>query len=106
MYKRQLLASYIESKVNGSFIREALARGLALEEATGTNPYAFGLIGSSDSHVAGGAYDEKDYWSKVGVVDGTAESRGSIPPGGVKIWDDVERDVNAENWFSRWSAAI
>ena len=101
----KLLASFIESKVNGSFIREALARGLALEEATGTNPYAFGLIGSSDSHVAGGAYDEKDYWSKVGVVDGTAESRGSIPPGGVKIWDDVERDVNAENWFSRWSAA-
>ena len=101
----KLLASYIESKVNGSFIREALARGLALEEATGTNPYAFGLIGSSDSHVAGGAYDEKDYWSKVGVVDGTAESRGSVPPGGVKSWDDVERDVNAENWFSRWSAA-
>ena len=101
----KLLASYIVSKVNGSFIREALARGLALEEATGTNPYAFGLIGSSDSHVAGGAYDEKDYWSKVGVVDGTAESRGSVPPGGVKSWDDVERDVNAESWFSRWSAA-
>ena len=101
----KLLASYIESKVNGSFIREALARGLALEEATGTNPYAFGLIGSSDSHVAGGAYDEKDYWSKVGVVDGTAESRGSVPPDGVKSWDDIERDVNAENWFSKWSAA-
>ncbi|MEP4051198.1 MAG: DUF3604 domain-containing protein [Litorimonas sp.] len=101
----KLLASNIESKINGSYIREALARGLALEKATGTNPYAFGLIGSSDSHVAGGSYDEKDYWSKVGVVDGTAESRGSVPPGGAKTWEGVERDLNAENWFSRWSAA-
>ncbi len=101
----KLLASNIESKINGSYIREALARGLALEEATGTNPYAFGLIGSSDSHVAGGSYDEKDYWSKVGIVDGTAASRGSIPPGGAKTWEGVERDVNAENWFSKWSAA-
>ena len=101
----QLLGSNIKSKINGSFIREALARGIALEEATGTNPYAFGLIGSSDSHVAGGSYDEKDYWSKVGIVDGTAESRGSIPPNGAKTWDEIERDPNAENWFSKWSAA-
>lgn len=101
----KLLASNIESKINGSYIREALARGLVLEKATGTNPYAFGLIGSSDSHVAGGAYDENDYWSKVGVVDATAEARGSVPPGGVKSWEKVERDPNAENWFTKWSAA-
>ena len=101
----KLLASNIESKINGSFIREALARGFALEDATGTNPYAFGLIGSSDSHVAGGSYDEKDYWSKVGIVDASAESRGSVPPGGAKSWEGVERDANAENWFSKWSAA-
>lgn len=101
----KLLASNIESKINGSYIREALARGLALEEATGTNPYAFGLIGSSDSHVAGGAYDEDDYWSKVGIVDATAEARGSVPPGGADTWENVERDANAENWFSKWSAA-
>ncbi len=101
----KLLASNIESKINGSYVREALARGLALEAATGTNPYAFGLIGSSDSHVAGGSYDENDYWSKVGVVDGSAAQRGSIPPGGAKTWEGVERDPNAENWFSKWSAA-
>ena len=100
-----LLGSPITSKISGGFIREALARGLALEEATGTNPYAFGLIGSSDSHVAGGAFDEEDYWAKGGVVDGTAADRGSIPPGGAKTWEGVERDINAENWFTKWSAA-
>ncbi len=100
-----LLGSAIKSKINGSYLRESLARGLALEDATGTNPYAFGLIGSSDSHVAGGAYTEKDYWSKVGIVDGTAAERGSVPPNGAKSWEGVERDINAENWFSKWGAS-
>jgi len=100
-----LLASDVKSKMKGSYIRQALADGLGLEKKTGTNPYKFGLIGASDTHVAGGAFDEKDYWSKVGILDGTAEGRGSIPPGGAKSWEGVQRDVNAENWFSRWSAS-
>ena len=100
-----LLASQVTSKINGSYIREALARGLALEEKTGTNPYEFGLIGSSDSHVVGGAFDEQDYWSKVGIIDATPEARGSVPPGGAKTWEGVERNENAEGWFSRWGAS-
>lgn len=100
-----LLGSDITSKINGSYLREALARGLALEEETGTNPYAFGLIGSSDSHVAGGAYEEKNYWSKVGIVDGTAAQRGSVPLEGKKAWEGIERDPNAEGWFSKWGAS-
>lgn len=100
-----LLASQVTSKINGSYIREALARGLELERRTGANPYKFGLIGSSDSHVVGGAFDEKEYWSKVGVIDGTAAQRGSVPPGGAKTWDGVKRSANAENWFSKWGAS-
>ena len=101
----KLLASNVTSKISGSYIRETLANGLFLEEKTGTNPYKFGLIGSSDSHVAGGAFDEKDYWSKVGIIDATAETRGSVPPGGAKTWEGVERNPNAENWFSKWGAS-
>ena len=100
-----LLSSEVVSKIKGSYIREALANGLAFEKTTGTNPYKFGLIGASDSHVVGGAFDEKDYWSKVGILDGTAEGRGSVPPGGAKSWEGVKRDQNAENWFSKWGAS-
>jgi hypothetical protein len=100
-----LLASQVRSKIRGSYIREALANGFELERKTGTNPFKFGLIGSSDTHVAGGAFDEKNYWSKVGIVDATPVARGSIPPGGAKTWDGIARDVNAENWFSRWGAS-
>ncbi len=100
-----LLSTYVKSKINGGFVREALANGLDLERKTGTNPYQFGLIGSSDTHVAGGAFDEKDYWSKIGIVDGTPEARGSAPPGGAKTWEGVVRSKNAEHWFSKWGAS-
>ena len=100
-----LLSSDVVSKIRGSYIREALANGLDIEKTTGTNPYKFGLIGASDTHVAGGAFDEKDYWSKVGILDGTAAGRGSIPAGGAKSWDGVKRDPNAENWFTKWGAS-
>jgi len=67
----KLLSSYVTSKINGSYIREALANGFELKRRTGINPFKFGLIAASDTHVSGGAFDEQDYWSKVGIVDGT-----------------------------------
>lgn len=101
----KLLGSYITSKVNGGYVREALGRGMLMEDADNFNPYKFGFIGSSDTHVAGGGFDEKDYWSKVGIVDGTAEFRGSVPPGGAKTWEGVQPHLNAREWFSKWSAS-
>ncbi|RZV36261.1 MAG: DUF3604 domain-containing protein, partial [Acidimicrobiales bacterium] len=100
-----LLSSYIKSKINGGYVREALANGLKIEQETGANPFKFGMIGASDTHVAGGAFDEKDYWSKVGILDATPIARGSAPPGGAKTWEGVERDQNAEHWFSKWGAS-
>ncbi len=100
-----LLSSTVKSKINGSYIREALGRGLAIEADVGSNPYKFGLIGASDSHVAGGAFDEKDYWSKVGILDATPETRGSIPPDGKKSWEGVELPDHATYWFPYWGAS-
>jgi len=101
-----LLSSTVKSKtITGDYVRQALANGLKIEAETGANPYKFGMIGASDTHVAGGAFDEKDYWSKVGILDATPEARGSVPPGGAKSWEGVERDPNAEYWFSRWGAS-
>lgn len=101
----KLLGSPVTSITKGGFVREALANGLGIEKKLGSNPYKFGMIGASDSHVVGGAFNEADYWSKVGIVDGTARARGSVPPGDAKTWDGVERSVHAENWFSRWGAS-
>lgn len=100
-----LLGSTIKSKINGGFVREALANGLAIERELGTNPYKFGMIGSSDTHVAGGSFTERNYWSKVGIIDGTAEQRGSVPPGGARTWEGVTHNLNGDTTFSKWGAS-
>ncbi len=73
------IASNALSGVQGNYVREAYRIGLELAENGVGNPYRFGLIGSSDTHVAAGAYREEDYWAKVGLGDATAELRGSVP---------------------------
>lgn len=73
------VATTIPSRPQGSYVREAYRHGLEFEAESGFNPYKFGLIGSSDTHVGAGAFDEDNYWSKVGIVDGTAVLRGSVP---------------------------
>ncbi len=73
------VATVNPSKPQGSYVREAYRNGLALQAKSGFNPYKFGLIGSSDTHVGAGSFDEDNYWSKVGNVDGTPVLRGSVP---------------------------
>ena len=104
----RLLASYEVSKTEGSYVREAYRNGLKLQEEQGFDPFRFGLVAASDSHVIGGAYAENDYWSKVGIVDGTPMARGSVPFFGTKSWDeqpDNQIVQNAREWFSRWGAS-
>lgn len=50
----RLLGVYDISKTDGSYVRQAYGRGLQLEENEGFNPFKFGLVGASDSHVVGG----------------------------------------------------
>jgi hypothetical protein len=38
------------SSINGSYVRQAYARGLELGQRLGVNPFEFGLIGGSDYH--------------------------------------------------------
>jgi len=48
----------------GEYLREALKRGLSIEEQTGANPYKFGMIGSTDSHTALATGDEDNFFGK------------------------------------------
>ena len=63
------------SRPEGSYARQALSRGLALEERTGVNPYQFGMIAASDGHNASSPVEEDNYTGKIGVLDGTPEAR-------------------------------
>jgi len=67
------------SMPQGGYVRDAYLRGLTLEWKRQGNPYKFGVIGSSDTHTGAGGFDENNYWSKAGVLDGTDMGRGSVP---------------------------
>ena len=50
--------------LKGEYAREALKTGLKLEDKLGTNPYQFGLIGSTDSHTALATAEEDNFFGK------------------------------------------
>lgn len=110
------VGSRLDSKVNGSYVREALRTGLELQADGAGNPYRFGFIGSTDTHVGGGALREDRYFAKTGVMDGLPDRRGSVPLnwfiGTLVAWfsDDLVKEVDgrtylAANVFEYWGAS-
>ena len=108
------------SKPSGSYVREAYLNGLPLEFTRQGNPYKFGLIGSTDTHVVAASLDESNYWSKVGLLDGDPQNRGSVPlePENVERLTEYMRAFNqptstlnfeqgeyANTGFTQWGAS-
>jgi hypothetical protein len=108
------------SMPQGGYVRDAYLRGLTLEWKKQGNPYKFGLIGSSDTHTGAGSFDEQNYWSKVGILDGTAMGRGSVPMTEERIdWlkqyssdynqpltiKEVEGNTYSDAGFDQWGAS-
>ncbi|VAX06890.1 FIG00801583: hypothetical protein [hydrothermal vent metagenome] len=50
--------------LQGEYARSALKTGLRLEKKQGTNPYKFGMIGSTDSHTALATAEEDNFFGK------------------------------------------
>ena len=73
------VATKLPSEPNGGFVRDAYLRGLQIQEGGVLNPYKFGLVGASDTHTGANSLDEKGFFSKAGMLDGTPELRGSVP---------------------------
>ncbi len=48
----------------GEYVREALKRGLMIEQRTGVNPYKFGVIGSTDTHTSLSTADDNQFFGK------------------------------------------
>jgi len=84
------IGSSAQSTVNvGDFVRPSLARGIALAEELGANPYEFGFIGSSDTHIAAATLREDTHWGKFPTDGGSPQQRSSVPPDGYTDWADV-----------------
>ena len=65
------------SVFKGGYYRDALNTGLKFQDAQGFNPYQLGAIGSSDSHVSAGPYEEDNFFTTGG---NNPVSRGAAYP--------------------------
>ena len=63
------------SRLNGSYTRQALQNGLAMQDTRGYNPYKFGVLGAGDSHNTATSYSQSNYFGDHAFVDPTPEVR-------------------------------
>ena len=77
--------------ITGSFARQALKDGIAMQDNRGYNPYKFGMAGGSDSHNTGSPYRQDNFFGLHAEADGTVERRFA----GVLIGGTM--DVRLEN---------
>jgi hypothetical protein len=86
------------------YARSALLLGMQLEREFGTNPYAFGMIGSTDSHTGLAAVEEDNFWGKVTPMEPNAERLTntfiSDPGTGLTL---MEWEVSSAGYAAVWA---
>ncbi len=86
------------------YARSALKNGLKLEAALGTNPYKFGMIGSSDAHTGLAALREENFFGKTVPQEPSPERMQKAffdnAKTGVKIMD---WEVGASGYAAVWA---
>jgi hypothetical protein len=63
--------------IPGSFVRQGLKDGLAMQDALGFNPYKMGIVGGSDSHNTGVPYRQQNFFGGHALNDGNVKERMS-----------------------------
>ena len=76
----------------GGYVRDALKRGLEIEDRIGVNPYQLGIVAGSDGHNGAAPYEESNYFANHGALDGAPQLRGSVPPARYASWEGYYAD--------------
>ncbi|MBP2237017.1 hypothetical protein J2Z31_003531 [Sinorhizobium kostiense] len=86
------------------YARSAYKNGLKLERELGTNPYKFGLVGSSDAHNSLAAMEEDNFFGKTVPQEPSPHRISSTfidnPKTGVKVMD---WEVSASGYAAVWA---
>jgi predicted small lipoprotein YifL len=96
-------------RITGSFARQALKDGIAMQDVRGYNPYKMGFGAAADSHNSAAPYRHDNFFGGHAQVDGTDERRmagvmlgGTIdnrlenPAGLTGVW--AEENTRASIW--------
>lgn len=86
------------------YARSALKNGLLIEQQLGTNPYKFGMVGSSDAHTGLAAMEEDNFFGKTTPQEPSPERMVktfiSNPQTGIKIMD---WEVSSSGYAAVWA---
>jgi hypothetical protein len=86
------------------YARSALKNGLKIEQELGTNPYKFGMVGSSDAHTGLAAMEEDNFFGKTTPQEPSPERLTATfidnKQTGVKIMD---WEVGASGYAAVWA---
>ena len=86
------------------YARSALKNGLKLEQELGTNPYKFGMVGSSDAHTGLAAMEEENFFGKTTPQEPSPHRLTATfidnPKTGVKIMD---WEVSSSGYAAVWA---
>jgi len=95
--------------IRGSYGRQALKDGIAMQDVRGYNPYKFGVGAASDSHNTGSPYRHDNFYGGHAQIDGTVDRRmagvlafGTLdvrlenPAGLTGVW--AEENTRASLW--------
>lgn len=74
------------------YARQALRNGLKLEQELGTNPYKFGMIGSTDSHTALATAEENNFFGKA----------SNMEPNPKRVSKDFFRNFTTKIFIKEW----
>jgi len=96
-------------RIRGSYGRQALMDGIAMQDVRGYNPYKFGMAGGSDSHNTGSPYRQDNFFGGHAQIDGlvarrmagvlafgTMDVRYENPGGLTGVW--AEENTRASLW--------
>ncbi len=61
--------------LGGSYVRQALKDGIAMQQARGYNPFKTGVVGGSDSHNTAVPYRQENFFGGHARLDGTIKER-------------------------------
>ena len=84
-----------KSTLPGQYARSGLKRGLAFEAKLGVNPFKFGMVGSTDSHITLAAVEEENFLGKYVNTEPSEERWGHVSM----------RSVDGKTKIMGWQAA-
>jgi hypothetical protein len=86
------------------YARSALREGLRQEQRLGTNPFKFGMIGSTDNHTSLPTSREENNFSKASFVEPSAERyKHALIQGATPELSIMEVDVGASGLAAVWA---